>query len=113
DVFQRRASDLLLSALLLGRYAPGAQWVDGAYWSLLVEVKFYFWIGLVFLAGATRFSRAWAGFVLTGLAIWALATAMQSPAVLLVAREVFVVDYMPFFTAGIFFFKLLEDRERP
>lgn len=37
--------------------------VDGAYWSLLVELKFYFWFGLLyFLSGRRLAVAAWAAF---------------------------------------------------
>jgi peptidoglycan/LPS O-acetylase OafA/YrhL len=110
DVLHRKPSDLVWSALMLGRYAPGAQWVDGAYWSLLVELKFYFWIGLAFLAGATRFTRTWSIFVLAGVAVWGVGALVQSTTLVLVSKEIFVVDYLPFFTAGIFYFKLYAER---
>ncbi len=111
EIFRSRLSDLAWSTVLLARYAPGAQWVDGAYWSLLVELKFYFWIGLVFLAGAARFTRAWGVFVAIGLIVWAAAVATGGTTITLVAREVFLVDYLPFFTAGVFFFKLWSSKK--
>jgi peptidoglycan/LPS O-acetylase OafA/YrhL len=38
---------------------------------------------------------------------------LESSAIQVVAREIFVVDYTPFFTAGIFYFKLFAGKEKP
>lgn len=42
--------------------------IDGAYWTLLVEIKFYFWIGLIYAqCGGRNISTAWAAFCVLGL----------------------------------------------
>lgn len=47
--------------LFWGTVLPGVDLVDGAYWSLIVELKFYFLIGpLYFLMRGRQISSAWA-----------------------------------------------------
>lgn len=53
--------------MLLG--ASGWKWLDGAYWSLFVEVKFYIVIGFLFFAFPQRVITAWIAFELATLVI--------------------------------------------
>ena len=50
------------AAMMTG--ASGWKWLDGAYWSLFVEVKFYVVIGLLYFAFPKRVVTAWLGFEL-------------------------------------------------
>ena len=99
-------TDPFLWSHLLGREFHS---MDGSYWSLYVEVKFYLWIGLMyFTAGSKRFflSVAWVFALLVAAAqvmklahlphVWGL-------------EFVFALDYLPWFVAGIGFYALHED----
>lgn len=42
-------------------HRPGLKWVDGAYWSLWIELCFYAWAAAVYLLVRKRFVVAWLG----------------------------------------------------
>ncbi len=89
-------------AIFRGRVQP----MDGVYWSLFVEVKFYFWIGLLYfgLRGRNFFLAVAAGFgVLLGLL--AVMRLLQLPHTWLI-EFVFAADSLPWFVSGIAFFSL-------
>lgn len=83
--------------------------IDGSYWSLVVEVKFYLWISILyFSAGSTRFFKSVA---------W-LFGALVSVSVLMQVFNlphrwgldfIFALDALPWFVAGIGFFALYRD----
>lgn len=97
------------------RLIPGLQssWIDGAYWSLFVEVRFYFWAALLwFVSGRKRFQLA--------------ISAMSSVAVLLHAAlldlgqlywadlvsRLFIAKYWPWFLVGIAALNLMRKQTR-
>ena len=71
----------------------GGRYVDGAYWSLAVEMKFYFWVAVAyqFLRG-----RFWMGLI--GLEIAGALLGLIQPKI---AKEILLAPYLPFFLAGI------------
>jgi len=83
--------------------------VDGAYWSIVVEVKFYFWLGIFAALFRRDFVRvfAWTAIALSAIdfAIVGFAPqAMQDAGVLhmlgRVLHGVFLSQYLPFFALG-------------
>jgi peptidoglycan/LPS O-acetylase OafA/YrhL len=96
--YQRGLYDLAIAPFL---WAPalGGSYVSGVYWSLVVEIRFYALIAVLYFGlGAQRFRWGW-------LAVTAVATALDTvyqP----VAVHVFSSKYLPFFTWGIVFYRL-------
>jgi len=76
-------------------FAPlfGREHVDGAYWSLMVEVTFYGWVALSFLLLKSRF---WIGVIAVGV-LGAGASFVHAKA----ADLVFVARHMPLFLLGM------------
>ncbi len=73
----------------------GGQFVDGVYWSLAVEVKFYLWIALAFWTLKGRF---WIGLIGVG----AIGTVLEFlPHGHGLAVAVLISPYMGFFLAGV------------
>lgn len=99
-------TDPFLWSHLLGRDIHS---MDGSYWSLYVEVKFYLWVGLLyFAAGSKRFFLSVAGlFAALVVAVQGMKLA-HLPHVWGV-EFVFALDYLPWFVAGIGFYALHED----
>ncbi len=80
----------------------GGTYVDGAYWSLAVEVKFYFWIGICYALLKQRF---WIGLVAMGLIGSALEHVAHGFSV-----AVLLSPYMSFFLMGIAIWLLAFER---
>ena len=80
--------------------------MDGAYWSLVVEVKFYFWIAVLYFGLRARnlYAGASVGFGVLMVVLFAmhrLALPHQW-----VVEDVFVTPYLPWFVAGVGFHAL-------
>jgi len=61
-------ADLLAGLTMHGTYFH-RQFVDGAYWSLVYEVHFYFWIAVVYFGFRKRFVAAWLVFSFLAVAV--------------------------------------------
>jgi peptidoglycan/LPS O-acetylase OafA/YrhL len=73
----------------------GLRWLDGAYWPLWVELRFYAVAALLFLIARRRFLLAWAGVALACAALQAVLGAQHPLAGML------FTEHQPFFTIGI------------
>jgi len=74
---------------------PGLEWLDGAYWSLWVEVRFYGVVAILFWLCRRRFLLAWTGFALACAAVQGQLGADHAVSGLL------FTEFQPFFTLGI------------
>ena len=91
---------LTFTAVFIWRpFLPVENYIDGAYWSLFVEVRFYFWAVLIAaILGARRLPVVLfaAGAVLT--VVWHL---FDSPALRFYLDTLFFVQYLPLFVVGV------------
>jgi peptidoglycan/LPS O-acetylase OafA/YrhL len=86
--------------------------IDGAYWSLFVEVKFYFWAGLLFFVfGKARFLPSFTTFLNAVLLLTVVGMLASNKSVLDVGQHIFAAPHLSWFGAGIAFFYLHLDRE--
>jgi len=74
-------------------------WVDGAYWSLFVEVRFYALAGLCYWLAQKNFIRLWVCLQtsVTGLTV----VAAHSPALTTALNYILFFQYFPYFTIGL------------
>lgn len=79
---------------------PGWGWLDGAYWSLLVEAKFYLLMGIAFYLGRGRAIRLWMLYELAAMAVGAAAHLLDSGTLTLASGFLFQ-RYLPYFSFGI------------
>lgn len=81
--------------------------MDGPYWSLYVEVKFYLWTAVLYYAGGRE--RFLLHFTLFFTAVMSQIAVNKLIAVtwwMPMARQVFTFDYLPWFALGVGFFFL-------
>ena len=105
--FQRSIWEALISVTLLPPQHVGAltgnsdwQWLDGAYWSLWVEVRFYAVIGALFFAFRKHWFEAW--LVYAALTFTIVAGALTtSLGMLQIVEGLLFAEYVPFFMIGI------------
>lgn len=76
------------------------QWLDGAYWSLWVEVKFYAIIGAMFFLFRKHWFEAWFAFQTLAMCI-TLVLLATSPGELELIEGLLFSEYVPYFTFGI------------
>jgi len=98
--------DALIGLTFLSKDIPGTIFVEPAYWSLAVEVKFYLLIGLIYAVSQRRFALGWSVLVGAGLVAYLAGEAPRWHALRWVANHVFLMECLPNFTAGIAFYKL-------
>jgi peptidoglycan/LPS O-acetylase OafA/YrhL len=98
---QHPLADLVVAPLVDAPFFH-ASYLSGAYWSLVAEARFYFWVCLLYTLFAGRFEIAWSLFCLLGYAAaWSLAAAYS---------DVVGGEYLPFFTLGIAFYEIFDRR---
>jgi len=104
---QSTIPEYLISLLILppNKLAPlfGAtdwQWLDGAYWSLWVEVRFYALIGIIFYVFKRHWFYVWLAFCAFCFAL-TLAVQFTSLRALEPVGSILIYQYVPFFTLGI------------
>lgn len=78
---------------------PDMEWLDGAYWSLWTEVRFYIIAALLYFAAKSRFLLSWSAFALICASIHVSAYTYGGPFNGL-SRLLFA-EYQPYFSAGI------------
>ncbi|MBD3641173.1 MAG: acyltransferase [Marinobacter sp.] len=98
-------SDALLNTVLLHEYL-GLPHVDGAYWSLVVEVTFYAWIGSLFYGmNQWRHLRMalwlWLAVSYAGVIWWkSLPESLEFP-----VKDLLFVKYAPLFISGMILYR--------
>jgi peptidoglycan/LPS O-acetylase OafA/YrhL len=86
--------------------------IDGAYWSLFVEVKFYFWACLLFFVFKEhRFLTVFAIFFNVVLALEAFGVLVSNRFIISASTALFAAPYLPWFGGGVAFFYLFHDRK--
>lgn len=87
--------------------------VDGVYWSLYVELKFYLLVALFLLIRKVKVINL-NYFILFWLALTVIFpfVADSHSTILRVLKSAFILDYSPLFIAGIIYFKIYKDRLR-
>jgi len=97
-IFHLTFARYLLNMSMLNGFV-GVGFVDGVYWTLLVELKFYLLILIVLLLGKMR-SIEW---VLAG---WLLLSIVQIVLHVDVAEKYLITNFASFFIAGCLFYRL-------
>lgn len=82
--------------------------VDGVYWTLTVELTFYFWVFFLYLSGNLR-KIEWIFIFLVVISVLHSVGFISIPAPI---YKIFILKYLPFFMAGISFYKIV-DGEKP
>jgi len=104
--FHSRWIDAFVGLTFLAKDIPGTVFVEPAYWSLAVEVKFYLLVGLVYAVAKGRFAVGWSLLVGVGVVAYLLGESPRLPVLRWVANHVLLMECLPNFTAGIAFYKL-------
>jgi peptidoglycan/LPS O-acetylase OafA/YrhL len=96
--------DVGLNLIFLGELG---QWINGSFWSIAVEVKFYLLVGVLaaFVGRGARFVNIFTGFTLAMIALWAVSSLVSPTGQRITAESVFelitIAPCLPFFAFGI------------
>jgi len=87
---------------------PDIKWVDGAYWSLFVEIRFYILAAVVYLIARRRFVAWWLVFQMLAYAAYLVVLHVTEPKSMgALAFQTFLFPrYMPYFTLGVCIFEI-------
>jgi peptidoglycan/LPS O-acetylase OafA/YrhL len=110
--FASTPRDFLIGLSLATPFVPGARFVDQVYWSLVVELQFYFVIGLLYVSARKRFTAAWVLYVGVSLGCWLGGRVLGVHALVSLANRVLLVPFLAQFTLGIAFYFLYNGRVR-
>lgn len=98
DRFTATFGQYLANLTLLGGFV-GVPPIDGVYWSLFVELKFYALVALVLLLGMIHRVELF-------LVLWLAATLVLAALPVGILRALLVTDYAPYFIAGAMYYRL-------
>jgi peptidoglycan/LPS O-acetylase OafA/YrhL len=111
--FHSHLRDALIGLTLLTAWVPGARWVDGSYWTIATEMQFYVLIGLIYVSSPARFALRWTIFVCTGACLCMAASLTGIHWFFSLARYLFLIESMPYFSVGILFYHLYKGDRGP
>lgn len=83
----------------------GVPHVDGVYWTLTLELTFYFWIFIIFKFGYLRYTELVFSLLVVISSLYSLGL-FSLPDFL---KKLLMLKYISFFTAGICFYKIAND----
>jgi peptidoglycan/LPS O-acetylase OafA/YrhL len=107
-----RPTDIAAGLAFLTPYFAGTRFVDGSYWSLVVEMQFYFVIGILYTHFRSRFELVWALYGFAAAAAWSLGASEGLHLLRTLSRHLLLAESVPYFTAGIVFYKLYSGERR-
>ncbi len=110
--FHSTIKDALIGLTFMTSFASGTRFVEPAYWSLVVEMQFYFCIGILYTFFRPRFELAWTLYMGAGMLLWIAGESTQWHVLGSVSRQVFLASNTPYFTAGIIFYLLYRGTRR-
>jgi peptidoglycan/LPS O-acetylase OafA/YrhL len=93
--FHRTTKEYLVGLTMMSDQF-GVDWIDGVYWSLLVEIIFYAWIAIIYFNFRRHFLVAWI--------VFCMATPLIALADWRIGSHFFAAPYLCFFTAGMAFY---------
>jgi peptidoglycan/LPS O-acetylase OafA/YrhL len=99
--FRPTSRDLLVGTTFLTPFVSGTRFIDGVYWTLVVELQFYLFVGLVYLMAPRRFVAAWAIPVAAGTILWLVGGYAEHGMSRVIASRVLIAPHLPLFTVGI------------
>src|SRR5690606_8749798 len=85
------------------RIFPGLNsgWIDGAYWSLFVEVRFYLLAAVCYFSGRAAFWRLFPILATMAVVAYSLAGLLQYPEIATNIGDATIAPYLPWFVLGL------------
>lgn len=100
-----------IAPFIWDKIIPVSNWIDGAYWSLFVEVRFYFWAFVIAaIFGNRNLAVALPGSAIALAIIWHFTANM---ALIFYLDTLFFVQYLPLFAAGVLTYQAFTRPQNP
>jgi peptidoglycan/LPS O-acetylase OafA/YrhL len=93
--------DVLLNILMFHQYL-GVKHIDGVYWTLTIELTFYFWMISFYMLGILRHVE----YIFCSILITYIAQETGFISIPKTVSYFFLINQIPFFIAGICFYKM-------
>ncbi|CAN7193462.1 acyltransferase [Peribacillus frigoritolerans] len=104
--------DALFNLTMFQGFVPSVSHVDGAYWSLSIELTFYLLIGFIFFLGLTKKIYLMSILWLTSSIIFQVLSLISNQNTILNALTYYSIsDYSHLFIAGIMFYLIKDNPE--
>lgn len=88
------------------------EYIDNVYWTLVIEMKFYIYIALIYFSLKNNFYRNWLYFSFIFIVSYAVSNKFVQSAALFnlnkILETIFISKYILFFTLGTYFYRLYE-----
>jgi peptidoglycan/LPS O-acetylase OafA/YrhL len=108
--FATTGRDFAVGLTFLTPHIPRAKYIDPAYWSLVVELKFYVFIGLVAALAGRRFTAGWVLYLGISTLLWVLGTYLHIHAAQSISINILFIEFVPYFTWGMAFYQFHRGR---
>ena len=115
-MFEAKIRNLVPSLLFIDPYllqkvfGISSNWMDNAYWSLFVEVRFYFWAAIIYFSFPKRFLEAFSAFS-AGVLMVFLTGKFCVTQVQTATDLIFFPAYVAWFLMGVGFYHLYENKK--
>lgn len=88
--------------------APDVDYIDGVYWTLFVELRFYFVFAVFWFAFSRKKTEYLiSAFAIVGLVLYSVLLALDEKTLSLLAEIVFFPQYSCLFAAGVIYFRMM------
>ena len=81
----------------------GVKHIDGVYWTLTIELTFYFWIFSFFVAGILKYTE----YLFSPVVLISILESRGFIEISGLWNEIFILQYLSYFLAGICFYKII------
>ncbi|MDH7913951.1 acyltransferase [Winogradskyella sp. SYSU M77433] len=110
-LFQLTYGQVLLNLITMFNEFLGVEHVDGVYWSLVVELKFYFLIAIILFFNLIRYIRFFAWVLLSIAIIQIIIPFAEAPYLLKIVYYVCFASKGTYFVAGMFIYFMKSEKK--
>ncbi|KAA0992190.1 acyltransferase family protein [Dyadobacter aurulentus] len=95
--------ELLANATMAPNFF-GVEYLDGSYWTLVIELTFYFWMAAIMRSGSVKYIAESGLIVLTAIISFHLNSIQYPDFYQFIIQKIQIVNHFPLFYSGIIFY---------
>jgi peptidoglycan/LPS O-acetylase OafA/YrhL len=108
-IFEVTLPQVLVNLTMFNEFL-GVEHVDGVYWSLVVELKFYILIGIILFFRGIKYIRIFAWILLLAAICQMILPFAEAPLLVKIFYFICFASKSPYFVAGMFFFLMKSEK---